>query len=638
MRKSIKHRLILSYVILSTGPIVLVGLLLSAHYFLSQRNQVLSFQKERVLRVSNEVDSFIKVLREKMSMVVNFTEVQGLSDAKQEELLNMIMAHEPSFRVLALLDEFGFEKAIVSRNRIYTKDDLSDHSQKKEYLIPQETKKTYFGPVEFEETTGTPSVVLAVPFVHLRNMKVNGVLVAQVNLKAMWDLIAELPYMKGERAYILNNQGRLIAHPNPSLVLKGTYFKPPTQDGFHTGLNNTSSVIASKQIDLGTQSLTVVSERDSSMALSAAIKSLWIIVPVLGLIFLIANGVGVIVIRRLITPIQHLTSHVHSIQSFEHAKEIDIQSDNEVGELADAFNGMTRNLKKLHKDLEDEIEKHIRTKEEIKTLNKDLEFRVIERTNKLEESNKKLKEATVQLVQSAKLSALGELTAGVAHELNQPLNSIKIISQSLMRDIEKDQFQEDSLEEDLGDIIHQVNKMAEIIDHMRLYTRQSDVISKESVDVNAVIESALILIGQQLANHDIQLVKTLDPDLPDVQGDPIQLEQVLQNLITNARHALESCEKEDKIIELSTYEMKAQPTNNHPLIVVEVKDNGTGIPQDVKEKIFQPFFTTKEPGKGTGLGLSISGKIVEEHDGKLELESEMGQGTSFKVVLPGIEN
>jgi len=258
-----------------------------------------------------------------------------------------------------------------------------------------------------------------------------------------------------------------------------------------------------------------------------------------------------------------------------------------------------------------------------------------EKDEQLEKADKELKEATTQLIQLEKMSALGELIAGVVHELNQPLNGIKIICQSILRDIERDRFEEEELEQDLDEVVGQVNKMSEIIDHMRIYTRRVEGMPKDIIDVNSVIEGVFRLLGQQLKNHNIEVVKELRTDLPRIIGDPIRLEQVFLNLVTNARSAVESSPKDHKSIEVRTYQMDGQTSasDNHA-VVLEVTDNGVGIPEDLREKIFQPFFTTKESGKGTGLGLSVVSKIVEEHNGKIELSSQVGEGTTFRVILP----
>lgn len=251
-----------------------------------------------------------------------------------------------------------------------------------------------------------------------------------------------------------------------------------------------------------------------------------------------------------------------------------------------------------------------------------------DKANELEKSNKELKEITAQLVQSAKMTALAEHTAGMAHELNQPLNGIKIICQSILRDREKGRFEEEALEQDLSDVIRQVNKMAEIISHMRAYTRHPEGLPMRKSDVKAVMENPFKLLGQQLTNHNIEVKKELSPNLL-IMGDPIRLEQVFLNLITNARNAVESSGKEDMKIELRAYRDDSQKA-----VIAEVIDNGTGIPEDLRGMVFQPFFTTKEPGEGTGLGLSVASKIVEEHKGRIELESQEGEGSVFRVILP----
>ncbi|MFC1461978.1 ATP-binding protein [Verrucomicrobiota bacterium] len=247
----------------------------------------------------------------------------------------------------------------------------------------------------------------------------------------------------------------------------------------------------------------------------------------------------------------------------------------------------------------------------------------------LEKSNRELKEATAQLIQAEKLSALGELAAGVAHELNQPLNVIKIICQSITRDLQKERYEEGTLRRDLPDILDQVGKMAQVIDHMRIFSRRAEGLPMEHVDLNILLEGAFKFLGQQLMDHGIQVVKNFAPDLPSVIGDPIRLEQVFMNLITNARTVLEDSGASDRTIVVRTYRVK-----NEDAIRTDIADNGPGVSKDITEKIFQPFFTTKEPGKGTGLGLSVASKIIEEHKGSIRLISTPGDGATFTVILP----
>ena len=248
---------------------------------------------------------------------------------------------------------------------------------------------------------------------------------------------------------------------------------------------------------------------------------------------------------------------------------------------------------------------------------------------------RELRDVMAQLIQAEKLTALGELTAGVAHELKQPLNVIKIIGQSIVRDIEKQRVETEYLEKDLQDIILQVNKMAEIIDHMRVFTRFSGEMQKMEIHVNDLMESLFKLFSQQLKNHNVDLTKVLANDLPYVMGDSIRIEQVMMNLVTNARHAVEKSQNETKTIEVSTYLLSAKDSPlRDKTVVIQISDNGGGIPEHLEEKIFEQFFTTRTAGEGTGLGLSISKKIIEEHKGKILLDNNPGFGATFKVLLP----
>ena len=133
---------------------------------------------------------------------------------------------------------------------------------------------------------------------------------------------------------------------------------------------------------------------------------------------------------------------------------------------------------------------------------------------------------------------------------------------------------------------------------------------------------------QQLTNHNIKVVKQFESDLPQVLGDPIRLEQVAMNLITNARKAVDTSGNGNKTIEIKTY----QDNGRH--VIFEVSDNGVGIPPDKLKLIFEPFYTTREKGEGTGLGLSISNTIIEEHNGRIEVASRPGEETTFRVFLP----
>ena len=240
-------------------------------------------------------------------------------------------------------------------------------------------------------------------------------------------------------------------------------------------------------------------------------------------------------------------------------------------------------------------------------------------------------EKDAQLVQSAKMKTLGEMSAGIAHELNQPLNTIKMGCEyfSLMLERKKT-ISEEQLRDLATQISEQVERATEIINNLRAFGRKSGI-TMEMVDMKEPIQGVLSIIGRQFSIQRIAIRIDLSEDLPLVRGHNNHFQQVLFNLLNNARDAIqERMETEPELygdILIRTY---AEAGN----VVVAVTDNGPGIPEEVQNKIFEPFFTTKQTGKGMGLGLAITYGIVRDYGGAIRIDSRPGRGTSFYLVFP----
>jgi len=254
----------------------------------------------------------------------------------------------------------------------------------------------------------------------------------------------------------------------------------------------------------------------------------------------------------------------------------------------------------------------------------------------LKAAYQELKHTQSQLVQSGKLASIGELAAGVAHELNQPLMVVRGITQLLNRQIGKGRIGIEEVSEQLEPVERNTKRMMNIINHLRTFSRQSKA-EFYPVDVNMVIEESFLMIGEQLRVRNIDVIKNLDPDLPKIKGDTNQLEQVVLNLITNARDAITGKNgdhsgdaQQEETIEIVTSRIAAD--NN--FVGIKVRDTGTGIEKKDLNSIFDPFYSTKEVGKGTGLGLSISYGIISDHNGKIEVSETGPGGTTFSIHLP----
>ncbi len=245
-------------------------------------------------------------------------------------------------------------------------------------------------------------------------------------------------------------------------------------------------------------------------------------------------------------------------------------------------------------------------------------------------------QAEAQLIQASKMATLGEMSAGMAHELNQPLNAIRIGSDLLKKMVARGQSLDPELAGKVsGEIGAQVERAANIINHLREFGRKSDLDELEKVNINKPINDVFTVLGQQLKLRQIKVNLDLDENIPPILGVRNRLEQVFINLVMNARDAIEEKremthgEAPEGVLSIRSY-MEAGK------VVAVVRDNGNGMPESVKEKIFEPFFTTKEITKGTGLGLSISYGIIKDYEGAIEVESMAGSGTIFKISFPAL--
>jgi len=249
-------------------------------------------------------------------------------------------------------------------------------------------------------------------------------------------------------------------------------------------------------------------------------------------------------------------------------------------------------------------------------------FKDLTEMKKLEEE---LKKTQAHLFQVGKMRAMGELVAGVAHEINNPLMAADTFLHVIQENLPAGEPNRQRLE--LIQKCH--SRIAKIINHLKDFSRQSKLDFRQ-IDISEPIENALLITGQQLLNHGIRVRKEFQPDLPQIRGDSTQLEQVFLNLIANAKDAMEAAgRKRDLTIRTSL--IRHSGWND---IEISFEDTGSGIAEENREKIFEPFFSTKEVGKGTGLGLSICYGIIEAHGGRIEVESRVQEGTTFRVILP----
>ena len=538
-----------------------------------------------------------------------FTERERQADWEYEQvktLRQLQLLFPEAISVTAFTDVSGMEITKIVVKQIAAKEKLQSIMDTPFYVpgLSQPPGGVYQGEPYLNKETKHWVIPFVAP-VHEQG-KIMGLLYFDLNLgyfsqKLQWNLTS------GNHAFLLERSGKILAQtiisigetaglPNISYLDQSPLFHDILKN-VRDGETGVERFITTKGRDYLVSYQSVPSSLWSVMVLTPFYESLSDIIP-LDQFFLIFIATFILIIiftfyigKKFTDPVKDVVTGTQIIASGDFTYRIRTNLHDELGELAMSFNKMAEYLQKTYQDL---------------------------------------KSTSAQLTQSAKLAAVGELAAGVAHELNQPLMVIRGHAQEM---IEGNSVPENIIK-DLRLIEKQTGRMMRIIDHLRAFARQSTG-AFEQVNLNDVIDDSFTLITQQLKNLNIEIMKELDESIPRIWGDHNRLEQIFLNLMTNAKDAME--EKGEGVLSVKTQpimDMTGDKNGKVTGVLVLFSDTGVGIGDNIMDKIFDPFFTTKEVGKGTGLGLSISYSILKDHGGSITAESNDGTGTTFRLEFP----
>ena len=305
-------------------------------------------------------------------------------------------------------------------------------------------------------------------------------------------------------------------------------------------------------------------------------------------------------------PIKRLKSGTKELADGNLGYQLEVDSTDEAGELATSFNRMSMQLRSAN--------------EEIVAWARTLEERVDQKT-------RELKRAHEQVLHIEKMATIGKMAAVVAHEINNPLSGILTYAKLIRKWIERGQVQVEKraeAEQCLGLIADESRRCGDLVKNLLTFSRTSPM-NRQSTDVNTVVNRSVKLIAPQMEMKNVEVHADLAPDLPRVLCDPGQIEQVVLALSMNA---LDAMPHGGNLWVASRMRPDTQG------IEIEVRDDGSGIPDDILPQIFEPFLTTKDNAKSVGLGLAVSQNIIERHSGNIEVQSKLGKGTTFTVTLP----
>jgi signal transduction histidine kinase len=332
------------------------------------------------------------------------------------------------------------------------------------------------------------------------------------------------------------------------------------------------------KIDVG--GLNVVTRISVSAAYLTARQLLSDLVIVGLIIIFIAAISGVVVSRKFTAPLESLSAAVRKVAKGDFSVNVDIRSRDEIGQLSTSFNDMA---------------------------------------DELMERERSLKSAQLALLQSEKMAAVGTLSAGLAHEVKNPLSAVLGYAQLSKRKLE----QPEVIKQHLDTIENETRRCNEIISNLMQFSRQEKG-EFTDVTVNGVVEKSVGIVDHQLGLNNVHVNMELAPDIPEIIGNPNQLQQVLMNLAINAQQAMAP---DGGTVDIVTY-------CDDEKVYISVSDTGPGINEEVAKKIFEPFYTTKAAGEGTGLGLSVTYGIIQDHKGDIRVERADSGGARFVIELP----
>ena len=642
-----RSRLFIKYVALFVAVVGVAllsnGIFEVIFYYREHKAALIRIQHEQAVAAAAKISQFIKEIESQLGWTTQLPWSAGSIEQRRFDALRLLR-QVPAVTELAQVDSTGKERLRVSRLAMDVIDsgiDLSNDPRFTEAVA----HKVYYGPVYFRRES-EPYMTLAIA----GTRKDAGVSIAEVNLKLIWDVVSQIKVGEHGRAYVVDAHGQLIAHPDISLVLRNTDMSklPQVQaalagramsDELQGAPNITGQKVLTASAPIPPLRWTMFVELQVEEAYASLYAALQRLAMVLLAASIFAVLAGIFLARRMVGPIQVLRAGAARIGGGDFSQRISIKTGDELEGLADQFNDMGARLQESYADLEKKVESRA--------------AELSERTRQLSQSLDELRTAQDRLIQTEKLASLGQLTAGIAHEIKNPLNFVNNFSSlsaelvDELNEVLKSASLDDKTREEVDELAHmlkgnlekvvQHGKRADsIVKNMLLHSREGSG-EHRPADINAIVEESLNLAYHgaraERSGFNITLKRDLDPNAGMVDLYPQEITRVLLNLISNGFYA--ATKRKEAGEQGFEPTLSATTGNLGNKVEIRIRDNGTGIPAEVREKIFNPFFTTKPAGEGTGLGLSMSHDIiVKQHGGKIDVDSQPGIFTEFIITLP----
>ncbi|MCM2304930.1 MAG: ATP-binding protein [Elusimicrobia bacterium] len=617
-RGKLAYKILFWFLLISLAPMIFVGWHLVGITQQSLRKETLAMQESLAVGFSDTTYKYVTTFRNVLTETAGLEDFVSMNPVKQQQYLSRILQIHFAVLELSVLNDKGVEALRIGRFLGPTPE-MRDFRAEEVYSGAMGPRGQFIG--RLERFQGLyPTVTISVPIMDQRVQpaKAVGVVVARVSLNGLSTMLAmEFPASGKSQAAVMTRDGFLIAHSDPREIYRPDARMPPevekvltSQDnvkgGGEIGLEGGKRLLgAFALIDKLDWIVYVQQPVEAAYQTAADMKAQ--IFRVLIWVVLFTVLLSLAVAGHITQPIRILKEAADRLGKgqFEDLPEV-VTTNDEIGDLAQTFLGMSESLKEKTGEL-------IHAKQELEKFTKFLEKRVDSRT-------RELKAAQDELIKKERLAAIGQMASVVGHEIRNPLavinNSIYFIKTKLGTGGEPDA----KITKHIKIIESEIQQANGIINEILTYSRQREL-QLEKVRINDWLEELLSVYP--FPPH-IAVDKLFDPANPFVEIDKTEMQQAVRNLVGNGIEVMPA-PKGGKVTIRSTIPEAGW-------VRVDIADAGSGIPQDVLDKIFAPFFTTK--ARGTGLGLAVVRKVVDHHKGKVDVESTVGVGTTFKLYIP----
>ena len=588
---SIRIKLAIAFAAMALLPLLVAGGVLVVQTRNVQIDETMRFQREVNLRVSGTVIEFVHTALDHLRLLVLLENLARSAPDRRDEMLALLGAHRDDshrrlFEDILLVDPAGRTLGCASQR-------TDCHVEEPPFDVPVILKAIrhedkYMGPVRFDETTGIPFMTVAIAERSAVDGSLEAVLATRLRLKEIWELVAQVRVGRHGVTYLTNENGRVLAHPDPSVVLRGDVLSEPGGEGVRPGLAGNEAVLVSQNLSFGTQHLVMITERPLDEVLDLVRRTLLDLAVILLGAFVLAALCALIVSKWFVLPIDLLGQRAAQIARGQFSGRVDLERDDELGALGRAFNAMSAKIE-----------------EQIKSLRAMLRER--------DQALKRL---------SASYDELEQYTHVSSHHLQEPIR-VMVNSAELVQRTNSDVLDEMAARR-LNTIRQRGIILLEMLNGMLLFASLSKrELKLEHVDA----EQMTVALVRALLQQDDMPAFVLEHDpLPVIRVDRHLFELLLGNLLENAA----------KFRRTEPHTIHVAAKRDHGGWVISVSDNGLGMNPEYVDRIFGIFkrLHTLDAFPGTGIGLAMCRKIVELHGGKIWVRTKPGYGSTFLFSLP----